>query len=52
MSDAQKNELTEQICIWECQILKVIGFKLELDMPYSYIKEFSNALNQPQEMQS
>jgi hypothetical protein len=51
MSDTQKNELTDEICICESLILKTIGFELEIDTPYLYLRDFMKALYPQNEMQ-
>jgi hypothetical protein len=51
MSDTQKNELTDEICIYESLILKTIGFELEIDTPYLYLRDFMKALYPQNEMQ-
>ena len=48
MTDQQKNELTDEICTAECLLLKTIGFELELQLPYVFLKDFIEALY-PQE---
>ena len=49
MTDAQKNELTDEICVAECLILKTVKFALEVSVPYNYIRQFFEALY-PQEL--
>lgn len=44
LTDHQKNELTDEICVAECQILKTVKFELEISIPYNYLKEFFEAL--------
>lgn len=37
-SDEQKTITIEEICVAECQILKIIDFNLEVDLPSKYIE--------------
>lgn len=41
-SDKQKTHIQGKICEMEGELLRQIGFDLEIDLPYRYLKQFKN----------
>lgn len=44
--DNESKKFTEKLCAAECEILKVVNFKLDLEsnLPFDYIKRFAKVL--------
>ena len=46
----EQKRFTEKLCAAECEILKAVDFKLDLEnaMPFDYIKRFARVLFEAQ----
>ena len=44
MTDQEKNDVQEEMCIAESLLLKTIDFELEMKSPYMFTKEFTECL--------
>jgi len=45
----EQKRFTERLCVAECEILKVVNFKLDMEsnLPFDYIRRFSKVLFSP-----